>query len=89
VLISDDGSPDKRVYAGTILRDPDTRRITGVRIGVQLTSGDATISILESPPSVDLSQLDMLRAALDELAAILSEATRKPERILWHFRESD
>lgn len=87
-LSHDDGSPDKRVYAGTYLRDPDSGDITGIRFEVRLTSGDATVSILKSPPSIDLSQPDMLRAALAELAAILSEATRKPERILWHLRNS-
>ena len=80
---------DERVYAGTVLRDPDTRAVTGIRFQVWLTGGQAAVTIQEAPPSVDLSQLETFRAALAELAAVLSEASRSPERILWHLREQD
>jgi hypothetical protein len=83
--MASDQTVDQHVYAGTLFQEPGSGAITGVRFHVWLRSGRAAVTIEDPPPSVDLSHADTFRAALWELAAILSEAARSPDRILWHL----
>jgi hypothetical protein len=72
------------VFVGGLLRDPDSKRISGITFAVQLAHGQAQVSILEAPPSIDLSQPDTFRLALGEIGKALMEAAQTPERLHWH-----
>ena len=74
------------VFVGSLLRDPDSHRITGIRFVVALDHGQVQVSILEAPPEVDLSLPDTFRLALGEIGKALMEAAQNPEQLHWHPR---
>jgi hypothetical protein len=75
------------VFIDAIIKDDQTGRNIGISFDLLVSQGEATISIREVPPSLEISQRETFPAVLQELGQALIEAAQNPERIHWYPRE--
>jgi hypothetical protein len=71
---------------------PYARSMTGVEFTIeygQQSPRRATVSVLDTPPLSDPTQLDSFLGELQSLGEALSEAARIPRSVVWHPKPRD
>lgn len=75
------------IFVEALFKDDQTGEIVGISFALEVSQGEAMISIREVPPSLEISRQEKFPAVLQELGQALLEAAQNPERIHWYPRE--